>query len=75
MDAADVRHRQRIAELVGACSIELPPRDEFAGAGLHELLQPGTTVFVANYGGDGSYNPASGTSNSLQVQSVRARPR
>jgi hypothetical protein len=36
---------------------------------------PGTTVFVANYVGDGSYNSASGTSNSLTVQSVRAQPR
>jgi hypothetical protein len=36
---------------------------------------PGTTAFVANYVGDGSYNSASGTSNSLTVQSVRAQPR
>jgi methylenetetrahydrofolate reductase (NADPH) len=46
MDASATRQQQRIAELVGACSIELSPRDEFAGARLRELLQPETTVFV-----------------------------
>jgi methylenetetrahydrofolate reductase (NADPH) len=46
MDAAIPRQKQRIAELIGASSIELSPRDEFAGDKLRELLQPGTTVFV-----------------------------
>jgi methylenetetrahydrofolate reductase (NADPH) len=36
----------RIAALVGACSIELSPRDEFIGPALSELLDPGMTVFV-----------------------------
>ena len=37
---------RRAAELIGACSIELSPRDEFAGEALRELLAPGRTVFV-----------------------------
>jgi methylenetetrahydrofolate reductase (NADPH) len=39
-------HQRRVAELIGACSIELSPRDEFAGEALRNLLDPGTTVFV-----------------------------
>jgi methylenetetrahydrofolate reductase (NADPH) len=46
MDATSPRKRQRIVELVGACSIELSPRDEFAGPRLRDVLDPGTTVFV-----------------------------
>jgi methylenetetrahydrofolate reductase (NADH) len=46
MDAPASPAQQRIAELVGACSIELSPRDEFAGERLRELFDPGTTVFV-----------------------------
>jgi methylenetetrahydrofolate reductase (NADPH) len=42
--------RDRAAELVAACSIEISPRDEFAGEKLRELFEPGTTVFV-NYPG------------------------
>jgi methylenetetrahydrofolate reductase (NADPH) len=42
--------RDRAAELVAACSIEISPRDEFAGDGLRELLDPGTTVFVNHPG-------------------------
>jgi methylenetetrahydrofolate reductase (NADPH) len=38
--------RRRVAELVGTCSIELSPRDAFAGEKLRELFEPGTTVFV-----------------------------
>lgn len=40
----------RVAELVRTCSIEISPRDDFAGERLRELLDPGTTVFV-NYPG------------------------
>ncbi len=38
--------RQRATALIGACSIELSPRDGLAGDGLRRLLAPGTTVFV-----------------------------
>jgi methylenetetrahydrofolate reductase (NADPH) len=40
------RTRQRIAELIAGASIELSPRDDFAGDGLRDLFPPGTTVFV-----------------------------
>ena len=36
----------RAAELITNCSIEMSPRDEFAGEALRKLLDPGTTVFV-----------------------------
>ena len=42
--------RHRATELVAACSIEISPRDDFAGERLRELLDPGMTVFV-NYPG------------------------
>ena len=38
--------RQRVAALIGNCSIELSPRDELAGEALRRLLDPGTSVFV-----------------------------
>jgi methylenetetrahydrofolate reductase (NADPH) len=38
--------QRRAAELVGACSLELSPRDELAGERLRPLLPSGTTVFV-----------------------------
>jgi methylenetetrahydrofolate reductase (NADPH) len=38
--------RQRAAALIHDCSIELSPRDEFAGDALRPLLAPGSTVFV-----------------------------
>ena len=38
----------RVAELIANCSIELSPRDEFAGEDLRQILDPGRTVFV-NY--------------------------
>jgi methylenetetrahydrofolate reductase (NADPH) len=38
--------RQRAAALIGDCSLELSPRDEFAGDALRRLLGPGRTVFV-----------------------------
>jgi len=44
--ASTARIQQRVAELVGACSIELSPRDELAGVKLRDLFDPGTTVFV-----------------------------
>jgi methylenetetrahydrofolate reductase (NADH) len=47
-DAAAYGERAR--ELVGGCSIELSPRDDFAGERLRELLAPGTTVFVNHPG-------------------------
>lgn len=48
MDAAtsQTAQRRRAAELIGGCSIELSPRDEFAGDALRKLLDPGRTVFV-----------------------------
>ena len=47
-DLASQRHR--LAEFVATSSIEVPPRDDFAGSRLRELLDPGRTVFV-NYPG------------------------
>jgi methylenetetrahydrofolate reductase (NADPH) len=47
-DLAQQRHR--VAELVAACSIEISPRDDFAGERLRELLDPGMTVFVNHPG-------------------------
>lgn len=35
-----------VAQRIRECSIELSPRDEFAGEPLRRLLEPGTTVFV-----------------------------
>jgi methylenetetrahydrofolate reductase (NADPH) len=43
------QHR-RVTELVGACSIEISPRDELAGERLCEFLAPGRTVFVNHPG-------------------------
>jgi methylenetetrahydrofolate reductase (NADPH) len=49
--AADItQQRHRTAELVAACSIEVSPRDDFAGERLRELLDPGMTVFVNHPG-------------------------
>jgi len=47
-DLAPQRHR--LAQLVAACSIEVSPRDDFAGERLRELLDPGRTVFVNHPG-------------------------
>src|SRR5215470_9361359 len=47
-DLAQQRHR--MAELVAGCSIEVSPRDDFAGERLRELLDPGRTVFVNHPG-------------------------
>jgi methylenetetrahydrofolate reductase (NADPH) len=48
MDASThaMEHRHRMAKLIGECSIELSPRDEFAGDALRRLLDPGSIVFV-----------------------------
>ena len=43
-------YAQRARELVAGCSIEISPRDDFAGERLRELLAPGTTVFVNHPG-------------------------
>jgi methylenetetrahydrofolate reductase (NADPH) len=40
------RTRRRVVELVAGASIELSPRDDFAGDALRDLFPPGTTVFV-----------------------------
>jgi methylenetetrahydrofolate reductase (NADPH) len=45
-----VPQRRRVTELVGACSIEVAPRDELAGERLCEVLAPGRTVFVNHPG-------------------------
>lgn len=42
--------RHRIAQLVAGCSIEVSPRDDFAGERLRELLDAGRTVFVNHPG-------------------------
>jgi len=42
--------RQRTQDLVAACSIEISPRDDFAGERLCGLLDPGTRVFVNHPG-------------------------
>jgi len=47
-DLAQQRHR--VVELVAGCSIEVSPRDDFAGERLRELLDPGKTVFVNHPG-------------------------
>ena len=44
--ASSTAQRRRIAELIGACSIEISPRDELASEALRKLLDPGRTVFV-----------------------------
>ncbi len=43
-------HGRRVRALVGGCSIEISPRDDFAGERLRELLAPGTRVFVNHPG-------------------------
>jgi methylenetetrahydrofolate reductase (NADH) len=45
-----VYRQSRIAELIGAASIEISPRDDPERERLSELLAPGTTVFVNNPG-------------------------
>jgi len=40
----------RLAQLAAECSIEVSPRDDFAGERLREVLDPGMTVFVNHPG-------------------------
>ena len=42
--------RRRAAQLIGASSIEISPREELAGESLRELFEPGTRVFVNHPG-------------------------
>jgi methylenetetrahydrofolate reductase (NADPH) len=46
MDAPAAHAMRHAAEMIGGCSIELSPRDEFAGEALRKLLDPGRTIFV-----------------------------
>jgi methylenetetrahydrofolate reductase (NADPH) len=47
MDAASAtRASKRAAELIASCSIEVTPKDHYAGERLRELFEPGLTVFV-----------------------------
>ena len=48
--APNIDRQRRIAELIGAASIEISPRDDPEREQLSELLPPGTTVFVNNPG-------------------------
>jgi methylenetetrahydrofolate reductase (NADPH) len=52
---ADAHLRARIAALIASASIEISPRDEWAGPRLGELFLAGTTVFV-NYPGSVTYH-------------------
>jgi methylenetetrahydrofolate reductase (NADPH) len=57
MAAAEVlpsRRAGRVRELIATASIELSPRDAFAGPSLRDLFPPGTTVFV-NHPGSAGY--------------------
>ena len=57
--------RRRVTELVGACSIEVSPRDDLAGERLCEVLAPGRTVFVNH--------PASVTHHDIVAACARLR--
>jgi methylenetetrahydrofolate reductase (NADPH) len=57
--------RRRAAELIAGCSLELSPRDEYAGERLRELLDPGRTVFVNH--------PASVTHHDIVAACARLR--
>jgi methylenetetrahydrofolate reductase (NADPH) len=48
--ALDDRRARRVAELIGAASIEISPRDDPMRERLSDLLAPGTTVFVNHPG-------------------------
>jgi methylenetetrahydrofolate reductase (NADPH) len=65
MDATTLNtvQRQRVAALIGDCSIEMSPRDEAAGEALRKLLAPGTTVFVNH--------PPSGTHHDIVAACTR----
>ena len=63
--ADDAARRHREAELAAASSIEISPRDDFAGERLLELLDPGRTVFVNH--------PASVTHHDIVAACARLR--
>ncbi len=63
--SADSLHRRRAAELIGASSIEISPREALTENGLRELLAPGTTVFVNH--------PASVTHHDIVAACARLR--
>ena len=67
MDATTLTapQRQRAAALIGDCSIELSPRDEFAGDALRRLRDPGTSVFINH--------PSSVTHHDIVAACVRLR--
>ena len=75
--------RHRTTELVAASSIEISPRDEFAGERLRELFDPGRTVFV-NYPGSVTHHDvvaacarlrANGATTRRALNSTEARAR
>jgi methylenetetrahydrofolate reductase (NADPH) len=63
--SADSLQRHRAAELIGASSIEISPREALTEKGLHELLAPGMTVFVNH--------PASVTHHDIVAACARLR--
>jgi methylenetetrahydrofolate reductase (NADPH) len=56
---------RRIAQLIGSCSIEIAPRDPFAGPALRDLISPGRTVFVNH--------PATATYHSIVAAAAQLR--
>ena len=63
--AQDDRHRRKVAELIGGCTIEISPHDDPAREGLGDLLKPGTTVVVNH--------PASVTHHDIVAACVKLR--
>ncbi len=63
--AAKDSYGRRAAELIGAASIEISPHEAVTEEGLHELLAPGTTVFVNH--------PASVTHHDIVAACARLR--
>jgi len=61
----DDRHRPRVAELIGASTIEISPHDDPVRERLGELLEPGTTVLVNH--------PASVTHHDIVAACVKLR--
>jgi methylenetetrahydrofolate reductase (NADPH) len=59
------RQRRRVAELIGASTIEISPRDDPVRERLGELLEPGTTVLVNH--------PASVTHHDIVAACVKLR--
>jgi methylenetetrahydrofolate reductase (NADPH) len=62
---ADGPNPSRAAELIGACSIEISPREAMTEQALNELLDPGATVFVNH--------PASVTHHDIVAACARLR--